>query len=534
MASKVNEETVEAKTMRKHYADLTKAIQQDPLRLAVKLYSEDVISRGVLDSTRESNDKFEKSMYLLQVVSDKITADPKVFHDFIAILRNLDSSLQTVAELVITTYYGKVTLSTIISDYYGSDRRPARLVAGSGIVYTFYTFMVTYHDSKFLDCKYAVLVGGCMMHVCDKVCMSSLIGHLKRNQGCFTGDQGEENEEGIQLPKRLKLSCGVEGGQHTFVKKKCQDIRLSWKLCCALPATVSSGAAVASGNTVYYVEDRYSSCKIYEYEISENIWCNEIQCPRTCVSLTVLSGLLTLVGGGSTLLSLVENPKDGTKHWSESFKPMQVNRSSPATASNGKHLIVAGGDVLTNSTVEVMTIDTQEWHDTITLPNNDGYIGSATIIGDNLYITFVRQSITSCCSTVTCSITKLLGKSATQSIVKPLLWQKLPEGPPLYKPRTVQLCGNLLAIGGQVTNRDYHYMELKYAFEFKGSAYIYNEEEGEWSFVCQLPSKIGYPDHNFVVASLSDDRIMVMGGRTYTNEDEIAPSSDIVHMGSIF
>ena len=145
MASKVNEETVEAKTMRKHYADLTQAIQ-DPLRLAVKLYSEDVISRGVLDSTRESKDTtFQKSMYLLQVVSDKITADPKVFHDFIGILRNLDSSLQAVAELVISTYYGKVYTVHSISESvvtYGSDRRPARLVAGCGIV--------TYNDSKFL------------------------------------------------------------------------------------------------------------------------------------------------------------------------------------------------------------------------------------------------------------------------------------------------------------------------------------------------------------------------------------------------
>ena len=384
------------------------------------------------------------------------------------------------------------------------------------------------HDSGLIYdnvvARYAVLVG---LH--DIVCLSSLIDHLKRNQKGFTRDQGEENEEGIQLPKRLKLTCAAEGGQHTFVKKKCQDIRLSWKRCCALPETVSTGSAVTSGNMLYFVSSDTSPCKVYEYEMSENIWCNEIQCPHSLVSLAVLSGLLTLIGGGnSTLLSLVENPTDGTKQWSESFKPMLVKRYRPATASNGKHLIVAGGD-LRYGTVEVMTIDTQEWHDTSSLPKNDGNIGSATIIGDN---TFVHGSITSCCSTVTCSITKLLGKSATQSIVKPLLWQKLPEGPPLYKPRTVQLCGNLLAIGGQVTS-DYDYNDLKNVYQFKGSAYIYNEEEGGWSFVCRLPSKIGYPDHNFVVASLSDDRIMVMGGTTYTNEDE-TPSSDIVHMGSIF
>ena len=370
------------------------------------------------------------------------------------------------------------------------------------------------------------------------VCVSSLIDHLKRNQGCFTGDQGEENEEGLQLPKRLKLSCAAERGQHTFVKKKCQDIRLSWKQCCPLPVTMSSGRVVASGNTIYVHHGTY---KIYEYEMSKNIWCNEIQCPRSRSSLTVINGLLTLVAGGAvygtlsnTLLSLEKNPKDGSKKWTELYKPMQRYRASPATISNGEHLVVAGGDVA--GTVEVMTIDTQEWHDIITPPQNDGNVGSATIIGDNLYITFVHESITSCYSIVTCSLTRLLGKStstATQSIVKPLLWQKLPKGPPLYKSCTVQLCGNLLAIGGEMTHQDYDYNENKNVYQCDGSAYVFDEEKGKWTLVCRLPSRIGFPDHNFVAASVSDEMIIVIGGTTYTG-DENPPSSDIVHVGSTF
>ena len=107
MASKVGEETVEAKTIRKHYADLTQAIQ-DPNRLAAQLYSDDVIARGVLDSTLvSSSTRFDKSMCLLQVVSDRITADPKVYDEFIAILRK-DSSLQTTADLMNTTYGKRV------------------------------------------------------------------------------------------------------------------------------------------------------------------------------------------------------------------------------------------------------------------------------------------------------------------------------------------------------------------------------------------------------------------------------------------
>jgi len=107
MANKVGEETVEAKTVRKHYADLTLAIQ-DPNRLAAQLYSDGVIARGVLDSTLASGStRFDRSMYLLQVVSDQITADPKIYHDFVAILRK-DSSLQTTADLMNTTYGKRV------------------------------------------------------------------------------------------------------------------------------------------------------------------------------------------------------------------------------------------------------------------------------------------------------------------------------------------------------------------------------------------------------------------------------------------
>ena len=82
-----DEETPEAKTLQKHYADLTKAIQ-DPLGLASELYSADVIARKVLDSTIESSHiKVEKTMHLLQAVSDQIAVNPKDFHCFLTILK---------------------------------------------------------------------------------------------------------------------------------------------------------------------------------------------------------------------------------------------------------------------------------------------------------------------------------------------------------------------------------------------------------------------------------------------------------------
>ena len=351
------------------------------------------------------------------------------------------------------------------------------------------------------------------------------IGHLRQ------GDSSNTEDDNFMYPKRLKLE-----EENTSVKIECNDIWLSWKRCCPIPETITGGTVVVVGSKVYV--NQYFSSKIYEYETSKNTWSNEILCPQKEFCLAAPEEMITLVGGGKCiLLSLVDNDsKAGTKQWSKLYKPMQKARSRPATASNSSYFVVAGGDK--PATIEVMELSTKEWYGPLTsLPKNDGFIGSATIIGDNLYLTFHHFSVRSCCPIVTCSLTELVenDKSNTsQSILRPLLWKKLPEGPPLYRPRTVQLCGNLLAIGGYVTEA-YNYHEEKTVFMCKGSAYIYDEERGEWSFVGLLPSKNGYPDYSFTVASLREDKIIVMGGTQYSDEKSAAkpPYSDIVFEGTV-
>ena len=247
------------------------------------------------------------------------------------------------------------------------------------------------------------------------------IGHL--TQGDF--DQGKD--EDITYPKRLKLSTKHE--EHVSLKMKCQNIQLSWRQCSPLPETIAVGTAALIGNKVYV--SRAFPSKIYEYEILENVWSNEIECPKHFFSLAVLNEQLTLVGGGASLssggsnilLSLIDNPTMvGTKQWSENCKPMQKMRSRPAVASNSSYFVVAGGEMLhsVQATVEVMELGTQEWHAPSALPQHDGHISSATIIEDKLYLTFEYLSIESLCPVVTCSLTALVKSSesaTTQSIV---------------------------------------------------------------------------------------------------------------------
>ena len=300
---------------------------------------------------------------------------------------------------------------------------------------------------------------------------------------------------------------------------------------------MAGGTAAVIGSRVY-VHNNYSS-QIFEYEILENIWTNEIKCPQSNFSLAGINELLTLVGGGSKcfkstdILSLTDN--HGIKQWCEHYKPMHNAREFPGIASNSKYFVVAGGDG-NPLTVEVMEPSTQKWHSPIDLPNNDGLIHSATIIGDHLYLTYSQDTAKSCCPVVTCSLSKLVENcksDMTQGIVRPLLWQKLPQGPPLYMPRTVQLCGNLVAIGGYMTvGYDYH--KEKPVDICKGSAYVYDEEKSDWTFICRLPNKNGFPDHRFVIASLCNNKFIVLGGTRYSNdENESIPNTDIVHVGSL-
>ena len=383
-------------------------------------------------------------------------------------------------------------------------------------------------------------------------CAMGLGFYIGRQSQGDSNNTEQENDETVTCLKRPKLSMQEE--EYTSIKLKCQNIQLSWKQCSPLPETIAGGTAVVVGNKVYVNRGlcsnfliRSTSSKIYEYEILENVWSNEIECPRTHFSLAVIDGLITLVGGGTThpgqafvigmntLLSLVDNA--GGKQWSEFYKPMQNRRRNPATASNSRYFIVAGSDQEIHiSTVEVMDLSTKEWLSPFTLPENDGYIHGATIIGDHLYLTFGHKSVRFCCPVVTCSLTTLVKScesAATQSIIRPLLWQKLPKGPPLYRPRTLQLCGNLLAIGGYMTF-DYNARKEKELYECKGSVYVYDEENGKWILVCRLPSDNGFPDNAFAVASISENKIIVMGGAQFSDdENESFPDTDIVHIGSL-
>ena len=323
-------------------------------------------------------------------------------------------------------------------------------------------------------------------------------------------------------------------------------VKLSWKRCHPMPETMNDGCIAVSANKVYV--NKYTSNLIYEYDSDTNKWCNEIECKKIQFGMAVVNELLTIIGGydldksedmrtasSNTLLSLVDSQSPaGSKQWSEHFKPMPTKRRHPMVCCSDKHLLVAGeySAPLNTSTraVEIMDVETGEWKVATSLPVHGGYEHGITIIGDRIYILFAYYDINSCCSVITTTLEDLIQSTSpeSRSIVRPIVWQKLPEGPPLYRPRLMTLAGNLLAIGGQPT-RVYDDLNDRHVDSCNPAAYIYDTEESSWRMVCHLPNERGYPDSLFTVSSLPRDMVIVIGGDQSGSLFDLP--SDIVHIG---
>ena len=91
------QETPEYRLFRKHYDRLYHAIQ-DPLSLATRLYSQDVITSAVKEQMSVLGlSRLEKNNVLLNAVEMQIQTDPRVFRAFLSTL-NEDTTMQSLVK----------------------------------------------------------------------------------------------------------------------------------------------------------------------------------------------------------------------------------------------------------------------------------------------------------------------------------------------------------------------------------------------------------------------------------------------------
>ncbi len=230
------------------------------------------------------------------------------------------------------------------------------------------------------------------------------------------------------------------------------------------------GAATVQGNVAYFSQ----GSNVYAYTYSDNRWETLQPCSYEDFSLAVVRDTLTTIGGRTQmfhkatncLLSLLK------KSWKEHYSSMPTRRILPASVTTPTHLVVAGGkatryDYNGLSTVEVLDVSANQWFKASSLPK---HVSSPqlTLCEGSLYL----SSITTMFS---CSLDELIGTRRHNSLTtddksdQDSIWNRLANIPASHKTSLATVEGNVLAIGGNYSNRA---TTPVYQCNFKCLAYI--------------------------------------------------------------
>lgn len=339
----------------------------------------------------------------------------------------------------------------------------------------------------------------------------------------------------------------LEGNSST---KSLEELKaITWKSCEPAPVVVDGGESIAVNGSTVYMLSRHSNI-LYEFNSDKRVWVSSIKCDRKLFGLAVINGDLTLVGGRSlddsssslkTLTSLVKS-RSSVK-WIQKYPPMRESKAGPCCCSD-EHLLLVGQSYV--DTLEIMDTNKRKWIN-VNFPNNYGVMSSMTIVGDRVYVLTRQHSFNSYCTIRTCFLSALLLEPQSLSINQPLIWHKVHPICDFYRPCLANFSGNLVAVGGKVTTNTYSDLDGRDCTQYSISPklYVYSDKvnslgsEG-WNFVADLPMKRGYPNADFLVATIQGHRLIVCGGNhteverdLCTNADDSVSSfaTDIVHMG---
>ena len=213
--------------------------------------------------------------------------------------------------------------------------------------------------------------------------------------------------------------------------------------------------------------------------------------------MTILTDKLTLVGGINATTGKVTNQvavwegEGMPRGWTHPYPPMTTPRHSPAVATYGDRLVVAGGyDGGDLATVEVLNPISHQWLSVSPLPVGCAYMTSA-IVNQELFL--LGGTLTTEALVVSLpDITRSGVPSATTN--KSAQWRTVP-APPVKDSAAISLCGSVLAIGGLHDNKR------------STAIHIYQPATNNWRKVGDLPSPLSCS-----CALLSSGHILVAGG----------------------
>ena len=274
------------------------------------------------------------------------------------------------------------------------------------------------------------------------------------------------------------------------------------------PRGVAKGSATTDGRFAYFTP--LFSALLYQYEYSTEKWSDLPPCPYCDSGLAIIDSELTTVGG-----------QDGRSHytnklftlqqmkWVEKYPPMNTVCSRPAvvSTSDDDYLIVIGGYIGNigdgwTATVELFQVKNRRWHKLTHLPRPLPIL-SATICCDQLN-TIGRDG-----NGYSCSLPAL--PSSDQPITSPLTlsWKPLPLLP-VTGSTAATLCGQLVIIGGWQ--------------DLSPVNFIHQLVDEEWVRIGSMDSD----RCNCLVASLSPDRIIIVGNLYYSGSEDSVEECGVV------
>ena len=329
-----------------------------------------------------------------------------------------------------------------------------------------------------------------------------------------------EREREIQQLKQQDIASSIQPQQLPVTAEKTQtatavsvaqkDIsKMRWREGKKAPEGMERGAAVVDGNTAYFRPAAINSVRVYSYQniLGNEQWSRLPDNPNEAISLAVIDGLLTSVGGrkgrgfSNTLRSLTGEGE--RKKWSKVFPPMPTPRYGTACITTEKGLVVAGGDADDNlATVEVMDINTKQWTTVCPLPQTL-WLSSAIVCGDSLYLAGGISGYSVSKSVFTCSLPDLwqpetLGSRIRRTLTRSNVWKEISSLPVTWS-TLASFGGHLLAIGGDDDS-----------VNPTTDVYRYDSHTDSWHVISQMKNKRSH----CLAVTLPEDRLIIVGGGT--------------------
>lgn len=286
--------------------------------------------------------------------------------------------------------------------------------------------------------------------------------------------------------------------------------------------------AVLMNATVYIGGGRAATEKemltVMAYDIQADTWSELKPYFYKKFAMAIINESLVLIGGlyaRKHVTNTLGMWDSHSKSWIRPFPPMDTPCHSPTVISyNRTWLIVAGGNKWDRnelSRVEILDTIKLKWYTGASLPTTMSYVTSA-VVGNTLYLLggymnnlYLRRVFSVCLDQL---ISQAVSYQCTEGT--PLYpWQTLPGDAPLLFSTALAYKGALLAIGGEMMNR-----------EESADIHMYQSIERTWVKTGEMKNKRSQCAS--VVLPCGDEIFIAAGGGYYPSATAVISKVEIL------